>query len=260
MRARQSLYAALAVAATLQLAHATEGAANPFKPRQVATGSAERTSPSSGRPGFTRPSLASQGSTSSEEVPTRAEIALPPKVPALPPPIPATLQLEQSLEPRVSGDAQPKISIQDAPAQGVVTGDDERGDLGTPQNAAAPSPTQEADRKARELALQKEKQLKDIRSAMSNRKQTCQVRYNGPRVIMALSQPPSPVSLPFTGLRGCLDAVMAEEPWLSVRTNRGAEIELHVSVNDTAKARETPVHVVTPSQTFTITVRQAASK
>ena len=195
----------------------------------------------------------------------QVEISLPPKLPTLPPPIPLSPvsgSPDDATKPSAAASSSgattrksPTLVVAESnapvtePAQAKKTTD----------GTALSDEAKLSQLRALEAARLQDKHVKDIRRQLSSRKQSCAVTYTGPKVLFVLGVPPGPVTLPFTGLRGCLDAVMAEDNWVVVRNARGASVELVVAPNPSAKPRDTEVHVVTPAESFTVKVRQAAS-
>jgi hypothetical protein len=85
----------------------------------------------------------------------------------------------------------------------------------------------------------------------------CQVGFKG-RNLIQLTAGDVEQTIQMTGANGCLTAISADTDWLDVEYRGNNELVLVAHANTSTSARRGQVTVVTPNQTFVLTVRQAA--
>lgn len=85
----------------------------------------------------------------------------------------------------------------------------------------------------------------------------CQVSFKG-RSLIQLAAGEVEQIVQMTGANGCLTAISADADWLDVEYQGNNELLLFVEANTDKASRRGKVTIVTPNQTFVLTVRQAA--
>jgi len=85
----------------------------------------------------------------------------------------------------------------------------------------------------------------------------CQVSFKG-RTLVQLPAGETDQVLQLTGADGCLTAMSADTDWLDVQYAGNNELVVSATANEEDTSRRGQITVVTPKQTFVLTVRQAA--
>lgn len=86
----------------------------------------------------------------------------------------------------------------------------------------------------------------------------CSVAFSEPRSLQ-VSAEQAEHTLQFKGGANCLTAVSTDGDWLDARVEAGGSVSLHISQNQDVARRAGHVTVVTPHQTFRVSVTQAAA-
>jgi len=183
--------------------------------------------------------------------------ALPPVTPArvaadtgpltLPPPIPVPLPIAVPL------DKLPKVASQPAQATAIPVPPPPVPALD--KNETAPAPTK-APATVAQAETPKVRAFLPREKIEANRAR-CQVSFKG-RSLIQLTAGDVEQIVQMTGANGCLTAISADADWLDVEYRGNNELLLVAHANTSTSARRGQVTVVTPNQTFMLTIRQAA--
>ena len=212
---------------------------NPFqRPTAAAPATAVAAIASSTAPG----AAASSAAPAAQE---QGPLTLPPPIP-LPPP----------------GIAYPALSVPKMPAAvaAPVTKvlpplvpplDEESAKLeGKPSKSGKAENKSEADAPAKPRAFLAREKIEANRAR-------CQVSFKG-RTLVQLPAGETDQVLQLTGADGCLTAMSADTDWLDVQYAGNNELVVSATANEEETSRRGQITVVTPKQTFVLTVRQAA--
>jgi hypothetical protein len=163
----------------------------------------------------------------------------------LPPPIP--VPLEKSLPKLASQPAGPVASAGSIPPPPPTPSAKKEDEVPVPAKAQA---------SAASVATPKVRAFLPREKIEANRAR-CQVSFKG-RTLVQLAAGESEQLVQMTGAAGCLTAISADTDWLDAEYQGNNELMLLAHANTGDAARRGKVTVVTPNQTFVLTVRQAA--
>lgn len=213
---------------------------NPFQ-RPSATSAAPTAAP-----GPVANAPASAPSATSSVVVEQGPLALPPPIP-LPPPGIAYPALSVPKMPAAVSAPVTKMLPPPIPAleEGPSSAENKPGKAGKQVD----SPAADAPAKPRSFMA---------REKIEANRAKCQVSFKG-RTLVQLSAGDTEQIIQLTGADGCLTAMSSDTDWLDVQYAGNNELVVSASANEDDSSRKGQVTVVTPKQTFILTVRQAAA-